>query len=214
MKEVIKIADDLKSYWSLTIRQIHYQLFARKIFWGGRRASKIYPNTKSGQGDLIKVAKWARIGEMLSWDSIEDRTRSLYRPYKFEDIQSYLKNELHYLLADYKRCLVQDQEVYVELWIEKDALFKIFKNIAQAYCVPVIACKGYDSITYVEELFNVMAEQLHWLQGRAPTVLYFGFLDFSGVAMLESSITTLQDEMDLLQGAKSEANGMLTRIKS
>jgi hypothetical protein len=199
MKEVIKIADDLKSYWPLTVRQIHYQLFARKIFWGGRRASKIYPNTKSGQGDLIKVAKWARIGEMLSWDSIEDRTRSLYRPYKFEDIQSYLKNELHYLLSDYKRCLVQDQDVYVELWIEKDALFKIFKNIAQAYCVPVIACKGYDSITYLHHFYDMASKAIS--QGRTPTVLYFGDLDPSGVAMLESSITTLQDEMGL-QGAK------------
>ncbi|NQT55489.1 MAG: hypothetical protein HQ551_04605 [Desulfobacteraceae bacterium] len=195
VKEVIKIADDLKSYWPLTIRQIHYQLFARKIFWGGRRDSKIYPNTKSGQGDLIKVAKYARIEEMLSWDAIEDRTRSLYRPYKFEDIQSYLKNELHYLLSDYKRCLVQDQDVYLELWIEKDALFKIFKKVAQSYCVPVIACKGYDSITYLHH-FHDMAEKA-LSQGRTPTVLYFGDLDPSGVAMLESSITTLEDEMGL-----------------
>jgi hypothetical protein len=199
LNEIIRITEEFKPYWPLTIRQIHYQLFAQKVNWGGRRESSIYPNTKSGQQDLIKIAKYARLQEMLSWDCIEDRTRSLYRPYKFEDIQSYLKNELYYLLSDYKRCLVQDQDVYLELWIEKDALFKIFKNVAQSYCVPVIACKGYDSITYLHHFYEMACKALR--QGRTPTVLYFGDLDPSGVAMLDSSITTLQDEMGL-RGAK------------
>jgi hypothetical protein len=199
LAQVIRVINDLRDYWRLTIRQIHYQLFAKKIEWGGRRESSTYPNTKAGQQDLIKIVKYARIEGLLSWDCIEDRTRSLYRPYKFEDIQSYLKNELHYILSDYKRCLVQDQDAYVECWIEKDALFKIFKNVAQSYCVPVIACKGYDSITYLHHFYEMASKALR--QGRTPTVLYFGDLDPSGIEMFKSSITTLEDEMGL-RGAK------------
>jgi hypothetical protein len=195
LKAVCKVIEDLRTYWPLTIRQIHYQLFANQVEWGGRRGSSTYPNTKSGQQDLIAVAKYGRYDGQISWDAIEDRTRTAYRPYKFEDVQEYLKNELYYLLKDYTRCRVQDQDYYIEVWVEKDALFKIFKKVARPYCIPVVACRGYDSVTYLNSFANNARDALY--RGQTPVVLYFGDLDPSGVNMFEASIETLCSEDEL-----------------
>ena len=195
LQAVRKVIKDMRAYWPLTIPQIHYQLFANQVEWGGRRDTSTYPNTKAGQQDLIAIAKYGRYEGFISWDAIEDRTRTAYHPYKFEDIQEYLKNELHYLLRDYTRCRVQDH--YIEIWVEKDALFKIFKKVAQPYCIPVIACRGYDSVTYLNSFANNARDALE--RGQTPVVLYFGDLDPSGVNMFEASIETLcsPDELGL-----------------
>ena len=68
-------------------------------------------------------------------------------------------------------------------------------NSAQPYCVPVVACRGFDSVSYLHN-FKLMAEKA-LQQGKTPTVLYFGDLDPSGVEMLRSSIITLEDEIGL-----------------
>jgi len=196
---VVQVVNELEEYWPLTIRQIHYQLFSRQVDWGSqcgaRRPNPYYPNTQTGQQDLIQVAKFARIDGYIPWDCIEDRTRTMYRPYKFEDIESYLKNELHYMLTDFKRCLVQDQDVYIELWIEKDALFRLFKKICEPYCVRLVACKGYDSVTFLRE-FTISARKAIEL-GQTPTVLYFGDLDPSGLDIINACIETLKSEREL-----------------
>jgi hypothetical protein len=188
-------------YWPVSIRAVHYQLFSRKLQWGGRRDSSTYPNTKAGQGDLIKIAKWGRLEGAIPWQAIDDETRTRYRPYKFADLQDYLKNELYYLLNDYQRCLVQDQQNYVEVWVEKHALFRVIKEVGQRYCVPVVACRGYDSITYLHNFLENALEAID--RGQTPTVLYFGDLDPSGIQMLEASIYTLQHEFHL-PGARYE----------
>ena len=128
LQVVQNIIDEYSEQWPLTVRNIHYQLVVRHAFWDGRRDNLTYQNTSNYNQDLSTLIKYGRIDGYISWDAIEDRTRSLYRPYKFEDIQAYLKNELQYILSDYQRCLVQDQEKYLELWVEKDGLFRIFKN--------------------------------------------------------------------------------------
>lgn len=195
LKEVQKIISSLKDYWPLTLRQIHYQLYARQVQWGGRRSSPRYPNTKPGYGDLIKVGKYGRIDGLIPWSAIADETRATYRPYKFEDLQEYFKNELRYLLTDYKRCLVQDQSTYVEIWIEKQALFRIFKTVASEYCVPVIACTGYDSVTYLNQFRQNALAAIS--KGQNVWVLYFGDQDPSGMNMMEASQITLYEEMGL-----------------
>jgi hypothetical protein len=202
LKAVCKIIDDLKDYWPLTVRQIHYRLFAKKVPWGGRRESDTYQNKVSCYGDLIKICKFGRLQRLISWHAIEDAVRVLYEPYKFTDLQDYLKNEVeHYILTDYMRCRVQDQKYYVEVWLEKHALWKIFRRAIEGYCVPLIACRGYDSITFLKN-FADNAKQALW-RGQTPVVLYFGDLDPSGVDMFEASVETLcnPNEFGLIRGS-------------
>lgn len=79
----------------------------------------------------------------------------------------------------YDRCLVQNQENYVEIFVEKDALSGIFEDVAWPYCVRVVTNKGQSSATYI----NNYAKRAHAVRDNNrqwPIILYFGDLDPSG----------------------------------
>jgi hypothetical protein len=154
-----------------------------------------YQNTSDYEADLGPLLKWGRIQGYIGWHVIEDRTRILWKPYKHQDIAEYLKNELRHLLMDYTRCAIQDQDVYCEVWLEKEGLYRDFVNVCRYYCTPVVVVKGYDSVTYLNKFFETAKKAL--AQGRTPKVKYFGDLDPEGVAALRQSIVTLEDEMGL-----------------
>jgi len=50
-------------------------------------------------------------------------------------------------LDDYRRDLLQSQDVAPELWVEKDALSDICHRAAKPFCVPVIVARGFSSIS-------------------------------------------------------------------
>ncbi len=103
--------------------------------------------------------------------------------------------EVGSFLKGYSRCLVQDQENYIEVWVEKDALTRIFEDIAWTYCIRCVTCKGFMSVTFVND-YATRARKAQ-AQGQRPIVLYFGDLDPSGVEMFESTQDSLRYEHKL-----------------
>jgi len=183
--QVLQVVEDLKSYWPLTLRQIYYQLVAKGQI----------ENTRSRYNMLSKLVKWMRIDERLPWRVLEDRSRTITGKRGYEDIEDFIESEKYYFLDGYARCLVQGQDKYVEVWTEKDALLGIFREVVLPYCMRAVVCRGYQSITFIADFYK-RAEQAI-MKGQEPVVLYFGDLDPSGVQMLEATIETLQDELDL-----------------
>ena len=135
---------------------------------------------------------------MLPWDVLTDRARSMSDKRGWTDQAEYLRNLERYvsnLDKNYTRCFVQDQERYVEIWCEKDALSQVFERVAWPYCIRAITCKGYDSATFLDD-YRRRAEAAQ-ARGQVPVILYFGDMDPSGWQALEASKQTLEDEMDL-----------------
>jgi hypothetical protein len=48
--------------------------------------------------------------------------------------------------------MAQKQGNYIEIWIEKAALLHIVKPVADDFCRRVVVCRGYNSITFQEDL--------------------------------------------------------------
>jgi len=91
--------------------------------------------------------------------------------------------------------LVQDQVRYVEIWCEKDALSQVFEKVAWPYCIRAVTCKGYQSVTFLDNYRRrALAAQE---REQVPVILYFGDLDPSGVQMFEATRQTLEEEMNL-----------------
>jgi len=180
LDKVIKVLEELKEYKPLTLRQIYYQLVGKGYI----------PNNKSQYGMLSNLLKWARIKEFIAWDDIEDRVRV------FEDLtgwdckESFIQVETKFYLTTYSRNLLSTQDVYLECWIEKDALRSIFTKIAGQYSVPVVVCRGFSSASFL----NDFKERVN-LDRRYTVMLYFGDFDPSGMEMLSAMKTTLEDEM-------------------
>lgn len=181
----MKVTEDLKDYWPLTLRQIYYRLVA---------AGHIQ-NNRSQYNMLSKLLKWMRIDDRLPWDVLEDRSRRMSGKRGFESVETFLDQEMDNFLQGYTRCLVQGQDKYIEVWVEKDALMRLFEQTVYPYCMRSVVCKGYQSVTFIADFYKRAEDAI--MKGQKPVVLYFGDLDPSGVQMLEATVETLEDELDL-----------------
>lgn len=176
-----EVLSELETYTPLTLRQVYYQLVGKGYI----------ENNKSQYGMLSNLLKWARINGYISWDVIEDRTRAFHDLAGWYSYHSFIDASLKHFLSGYSRDLLQTQDKYLEIWIEKDALSTIFTKVAEKYTVPVVVCRGFSSVSFL----NDFKERLDVRQDKLPLVLYFGDFDPSGVEMLNAMKTTLNDEL-------------------
>ena len=182
-EEVKHVVEELEEYWPLTLRQVYYRLVAKGL----------RENTKAKYQDLSKLIMNMKLSDMLSWNCIEDRSRRTSPKRGYEDAETYIQEEMEILMAQYQRCRVQSQEIYLELWTEKDALSKIFEDVAWPYCIRVVTCRGYDSADFLHK-YAVRAKEAQELRGQQPVILYFGDLDPSGWNALEASAQSLEEQ--------------------
>ena len=97
--------------------------------------------------------------------------------------------------SGYSRCMVQGQKKYIELWVEKDALSRVFEDVAWGHCLRCVTCKGYQSISFLKA-YAERAERAI-MKGQEPVVLYFGDFDPSGVQMFEAAQNSLINDFDI-----------------
>jgi len=184
-ENVKTVTKELRQYWPLTLRQIYYQLVSKGHI----------KNTRSQYNMLSKLIKWMRIDEKLPWNALEDRSRTLTNKRGFDNLAEFINQETFNFLHGYTRCLIQNQNKHIEVWTEKDALLRIFKEVVYPYCIRAVVCRGYSSVTFIAGFYKRADKAI--MQGKQPVVLYFGDLDPSGVQMLEATVETLEDELDL-----------------
>lgn len=185
LNKVQEVLNDLERYKPLTLRQIYYQLVG----------SEYVENTNSQYTMLSVLLKWARIDGHISWLDIEDRIRAFKDLRGFDNKKDFVEQELDRFLNGYRRDLLQSQDKYIEIWIEKDALSSIFVRVARKYTVPVGVCRGFSSVSFL----NDFRERLSYYDGKALIMLYFGDFDPSGMEMLTAMTTTLRQELKVPQ---------------
>jgi hypothetical protein len=171
---ILKVVFGLKDYWPLTIRQVYYRLVVECII---RNATNYYKA-------VCRKLTPLREDEIIPWEAIEDRSRRLSYKRGATNLGDYLQNTIIPMIKGYERCYVQGQEKFVEIWVEKDALASIFSRIAYRYCVRVLPCRGYNSITHINKFLQRADKAI--MQGQRPVILYFGDLDPTGWDIFES----------------------------
>jgi hypothetical protein len=183
LNKVLEILEELHDYKPLTLRQIYYQLVGKGYI----------ENDVSQYTMLSNLLKWARIDGHISWGDIEDRVRAYHDLTGWYSSENFFQASLKNFLVGYKRDLLQSQEKYIEIWIEKDALSSVFTRMASFYTVPVVVCRGFSSVSFL----NDFRERITDHRDKCPVMLYFGDFDPSGVEMLTAMQTTLRDEMSV-----------------
>lgn len=183
LNKVKKILEELEEFKPLTLRQIYYQLVGKGDI----------ENNVSQYTMLSGLLKKARIDGHISWDDIEDRVRAYHDLTGWQNNKVFLNASTQQFLNNYKRDLLQSQNVYLEIWIEKDALSSIFTRTASPYTVPVVVCRGFSSVSFLNEYKT----RLQYYKDKKPVMLYFGDFDPSGVEMLTAMKTTLSDELNV-----------------
>ena len=170
-EQLINVVMGLEAYWPMTLRQVYYQGVTQLLV----------QNDHSEYRRIGNIMERLRRAEILPWACIEDRTRTTSDKRGVPNLHAWLREQLEGMLnpAYYKRCYLQEQPVYVEISVEKDALSQIVQNAAWMYCTRVTVTRGQISATAL----NNMADRfdLAIMNGKEPILLHFGDLDPTGV---------------------------------
>ncbi len=147
----------------MTVRQVFYRLVSLGVI------DKTEAEYKTTVCRLLTDMR--RNGE-LSYRWIADNTRWMRKPATYSNLEQAVQETAQF----YRRCLWDDQDVYVEIWLEKDALSGVLYPITAQYDVPLMVTRGYPSLSFLHSA----AEGI--LYEDKPTFLYYvGDHDPSGV---------------------------------
>ena len=167
LEKITKVVDDYgdKGY-RLTLRQLYYQLVSHDII----------PNQQKEYAKLSRTMTDARMAGLIDWDMIEDRIRVPKKPSEFQNIADLVKAAIQ----SYRLDRWQNQENYVEVWVEKDALSGVLEPITRKYHVHLLVNRGYSSASAMHQ----SALRIQENYDQRCVVLYLGDHDPSGVDMV------------------------------
>jgi hypothetical protein len=168
VRQANAIIDELRAMgYTLTLRQLYYQLVARDII----------PNRQTEYKRLGDILNDARLGGYVDWDAIEDRTRNLQGVNHWKDPSEIMGSAAQSFRID----KWADQDYHVEVWVEKDALVGVLEKACRPLDVNWFSCRGYTSQS---ELYGAGKRlQYYARKGQTPVIIHLGDHDPSGKDM-------------------------------
>src|SRR5262249_6907670 len=137
-----------------TVRGVYYQVVATGLI---DKTEKEYKNAV--QRVLLQLR---RDGEVpYGW--VADNTRWMRKPRSSGSVADILLHGID----TYRRALWDNQNCYVEIWCEKDALAGVLTEETRLWDVPLMVAKGFSSETYLYEAAETIKEI------NKPTYLYY-----------------------------------------
>jgi hypothetical protein len=147
----------------MTVRQVFYQLVKRGLV---DKTEREYKDV------VMRLLTRLRLDGELPWEWIADSTRWMRKPTTYDDIEDALRETA----ASYRRGLWRDNDVYVEVWLEKEALAGVLLGVTAEWVVPLMVTRGFASLSYLHGAAETIAGY------NRPTYLYyFGDYDPSGM---------------------------------
>ena len=163
--------------YKLTLRQLFYQLVSRDII----------PNEQKEYAKLSGLLVKGRMAGVVDWEAIEDRIRVPYIPYSVDDVEDAIQDTID----QYRLNRQEGQEVYIELWVEKDALSGVLKRVTKKYHINLMVNRGYSSCTAMHDAYKRLKQQEN--NGKETYILYLGDHDPSGLDMIRDIRDRLEE---------------------
>jgi hypothetical protein len=138
-----RLTEMAEEFQPATIRQLYYQA----------EVAGLVPKTDAGyravQHDLLVLRQQGAV----EYDWISDSTRWMRKSRSYRGIGHFLR----LTIDTYRRDLWYSAPVYLEFWIEKDALAGTVLSETNPYDVPLMVAKGFSSETYLYEAAQAIA---------------------------------------------------------
>ena len=136
-----QVQEIIKGYdFALTLRQIYYQLVARQII----------PNQQKYYMKLSRLCVTGRDEGILPEDAFADRLRKVDKPSSWIDLNEFMES----VRKSYCKDKWQDQDSYLEIWTEKDALRSVLTEITYPYDINLMVVRGQVSRTAIYEAYE------------------------------------------------------------
>jgi hypothetical protein len=153
--------------YSMTLRQLYYQLVTRNVI----------PNEDRAYDRLGTLISDGRLAGLVSWRAIEDRTR-----YTRDNVMySSPTHAVASARAGYKVDLWRGQPFRPVVGVEKDAMIGVIGNVCHDLRVPFCSFRGYSSQSQQWRLGQQLAGSVR--DGQRPILFHLGDHDPSGLDM-------------------------------
>jgi len=164
--------------YTLTLRQLFYQLVTRNRI---ANTVKEYKNL----GQLISDARYAGL---IDWEHITDRVRVIQGNQHWAGPEDIIHSASETLTID----TWVGQKYRPEVWIEKDALIELARNVCEPLDIHYIAVKAYSSTSAMWDARKRFREYVR--DGQTPLILHLGDHDYTG----DDCSRHLKERMELL----------------
>lgn len=146
-----------------TVRQVFYQLVSTGVI--GKTEAEYHTT-------VCRLLTEMRLNLEIPFDWIADNTRWMRKPDSYDSLAQALDD----VKRHYRRALWSNQDAYVEVWTEKDAIAGVLYDVTGKWDVPLMVTRGYSSITFLHEAAEAIRAQ-----GKPAHLYYFGDWDPSGL---------------------------------
>lgn len=153
--------------YNLTLRQLYYRLVALGII----------PNTYREYKNIGALINNARLAGLIDWYALEDRTRGLRSLSHWTNPTTILESARRSFRIDHWK----EQDNYVEVWVEKDALVSVIGRVCDRWDTPFMSTRGYISQSEMWAAAMRMNQKVR--QGKQVFLIHLADHDPSGVDM-------------------------------
>ena len=153
--------------YDLTLRQLYYQCVSKDLL-----PNK--PEEYKKLGDLIADA---RLAGLINWSHIVDRTRNVMGNEHWERPSQLIEQAAKTYTID----KWAEQDDYVMVWIEKQALEGVIQGMCSQLDVPFFCCRGYVSLSEMWSAGQRLLTKIE--QGKRVHIIHLGDHDPSGIDM-------------------------------
>ena len=172
------IEDYAAQGYELTLRQLYYQFISRESFpdsWRDKVTGS--KNNERSYKKLGNIISDARLAGLIDWEAITDRTRQLKSWSLYDNLPDFLRT----MKWRFAYNVWKDQPVYIEVWVEKEALAQVIEKACRHLYVPHCSCKGYMSQSAMWR--SAVRFQNRKEEGKEGHLIYLGDHDPSGMDM-------------------------------
>jgi hypothetical protein len=164
------------SSYAMTLRQLYYALVS---------AGAIHKN-EAAYGQLKRVMRDLREDGSIPWEWLVDHTRSVFAPRTWDGIEDLLTDTA----SLYRRDLMRQQKVAIQLWAESDSIGSVIAQVADRYTIPTFIGRGYAARGY---LWSAAKDAFAAHEAdKNVVILHVGDFDPSGVDIFRDVVETLR----------------------
>lgn len=189
----VKVINELRDYWPLSDRQIHYKLLNDPPLKNKNDPTSVYRNDAVSYHLLTNILTRGRLFELIPWESIGDETRPFVSWNLYNNTSPFIEKQFDGFMKGYHRNFLQSQPNWIEIMAEKLTLGSIIRPVAIKYHLPYTIGRGYSSINPRHDLAVRFKES-----GKEKFVtLILSDLDPDGDEIAQSFARSMRDDFDI-----------------
>jgi hypothetical protein len=193
LEAVKKILEDLREYWPLSVRRIHYSLLNDPPLTMASKPKSIYRNNERCYKKLCQFLTEARAEGLLPKYGIGDKTREENLWASYPNVGPFFQKLVNQFGKGYVRDKMQSQPNHIEIVGEKLTIENIITPIAAKYGIPCMISRGYCSYPPRMHMYD------RWkASGKNKLVIIFmNDLDPEGLNMPEAFIQAMRGDFKM-----------------